>query len=150
MPNGEELDTNVEGGIETTTHIYVDGEREPLVRKVERTGVGVGGMRDSVEIFLRRASGCQHLLHTGSEAQGVCVSCQAVLCAKCAQQPESVCARCGNAVCGSCRRRVWLRAEDEDSVLCPRCARRWWLRELTVAGFIALFVFLVLAILLRH
>jgi hypothetical protein len=153
MPNGEEIDTDVQGAIETTTNIYldgVDGEDAPLVRKVERTGVGIGGMADSTEIFLRRASGCDHVVHTGAEVGGVCAGpgCQRVLCTKCAQEPRNLCAVCLRPVCGSCQRRIWLRADD--SVLCPRCARRWWFRELAVAGFIALLVFSVLAVFLRH
>ena len=71
-----EIESIVPGAMETRTRIYLDGPDSelPLVDKTDRTNVGIGGMTESVDISLRRATGCQHVLHTGAEIGAVCAN----------------------------------------------------------------------------
>ena len=153
MIDGEIIQGNVEdaeevtGQIETRTRIFVDSagvDDTPVIDKVERTGLGVGGMTETVDIRITTA-GCRHLLHMGSEAGGVCANpqCRRILCKDCSKQ-ESMCSGCGMLVCGSCQRRIWLQAND--TVLCPLCARKWWHREMTIAAVVCLIAYILLGV----
>ncbi len=151
-PANNDIDDELAGGMETRTRIYLSGidrNMGPLVDKVENTTIGMGGMTESVEIFLRQAAGCNHILHVGAEVGAVCANpgCHAVLYVKCAADKDSICDKCGKPVCGSCQKEIWLRSED--TIQCPPCARRWWTKEIRRAVIVALLAFLFLVVLLR-
>jgi len=140
------------GTVETRTRVYLNGVGEdelPLVYKREATELGPTGLIESVDIRLREANACQHVVHTGAEVGGSCSnpSCRRLLCAECAREKENQC-ECGRLVCGSCRRTVWSRGEER--ILCPSCARRWWFREATLAALVAILAFLGIAFLVPH
>jgi len=147
----QELDvTRGIGGMEERTRIYLEGadsENLPLVDKTEYTDIGLGGMEESVDIRLRRAGGCFHVIHAGSEIGATCAGCGGVMCLKCSAREGNLCAECKRPVCGSCQRRIWFRSDD--SILCPACAHRWWLKELLLAGAAAVLVLLFFVMLFR-
>jgi len=110
---------------------------QPLIDRVERTGLGRTGFSESTRIHLTIATGCQHVLHTGSEVGGLCADgCGRMLCTYCATQKENLCGICGRPVAGPCRRHLWL--VPHLGMVCRRCRRHWWAQELLVTSTILL------------
>jgi hypothetical protein len=123
--------SDVAGAIETRTFISLDGQfrsepGEPLVNKTEST-TAEDGLTESISIKLKTASGCGHVLHTGSEAGLRCVSCSRlgkeplILCSECAKNADNICFVCNSVCCYRCRRE--RRIESEDRLVCLACVR---------------------------
>jgi len=149
MTNGALNEEDVQGQMETRTRIFIRGmEEEALIDRAERTGLGTGGMSETVDIRLTRANACNHLIHTGSEAGAVCVGCHGILCSTCASDEFNMCcSKCGKVVCGSCQRRTWLR--ENDQILCPGCAWRVRFGGLVTAVVITAVVYFIVVIVFR-
>jgi len=120
-----------EGTMETRTVIYIDGQYsgqadEPLVNKVETTSAE-DGLIETTEIKLKTASGCGHVLHTGSEAGDACLSCRRlnqeplIFCNECAKNPDNLCYVCNSICCWKCRDE--RRVDGEMRVVCKACIR---------------------------
>jgi hypothetical protein len=123
--------TDVAGAIETRTIISLDGQfngepGEPIVNKTEST-TAEDGLVEKVDIKLKTASGCGHVLHTGNEAGLRCVSCgrsmkePLILCSECAKNPDNICLVCNSACCWKCRRE--RRIDGENRLVCLACVR---------------------------
>lgn len=121
------------GDSETRTLVYLDGQfkgqsDEPLVNKVETTSTEEDSLVETTEIRLKTASGCGHVLHTGSEAGIACLSCQRrgdeplILCAECAKSSENICYICNAASCYRCRRERRF-IDGENRVVCRACIK---------------------------
>jgi hypothetical protein len=125
---------------ETRTEVVVTGDGavgQPLINKVETTGMGPNGLQELIRINLTAAPGCQHILHTGAEVGGICsCGCGRLLCTACAS--KNLCVECRRPVAGSCQRRSALSPANE--ILCPHCSRRRWTLESSFAAFIAVLV----------
>jgi hypothetical protein len=146
----EDRQATAGGQMETRTRVILDGPGQigrPVVDRIETTGLGEGGMVESVEIRLTHAD-CGHVMHTGSELGSACADlCGRLLCANCASKPENLCHSCRRPVAGFCQIRPWLAGDGQ--VFCQRCWRRWWMRELAVAGAIGIGVLALVSFLLR-
>jgi len=119
------------GAIETRTIISLDGQfkgepGEPLVNKTEST-TAEEGLVESINIKLKTASGCGHVLHTGNEAGLRCVSCgrldkePLILCSECAKNADNICFVCNSVCCYLCRRK--RRIDGEDRLVCLACVK---------------------------
>jgi len=119
---------------EARTFIYLDGQfkgqsDELLVNKVETTSTEEDSLVETTEIRYKTASGCGHVLHTGSEAGVACLSCQRlgeeeplILCAECAKDSGNICYFCNAPVCYRCRReRPFI--DGENRVVCKACIK---------------------------
>ena len=123
--------TDAAGAIETRTIISLDGQfrgepGEPIVNKTEST-TAEDGLIESVDIKLKTASGCGHVLHTGNEAGLRCVSCcrlrkePLILCSECAKNPDNICFVCNSVCCWKCRRE--RRIDGENRLVCLACVK---------------------------
>ena len=123
--------SDVAGAIETRTIISLDGQfkgepGEPIVNKTEST-TAEDGLIESVDIKLKTASGCGHVLHTGNEAGLRCVSCcrlrkePLILCSECAKNPDTICFVCNSVCCWKCRRE--RRIDGENRLVCLACVK---------------------------
>jgi len=123
--------SDVAGAIETRTIISLAGQfkgavGEPLVNKTEST-TAEKGLVETVNIKLKTASGCGHVLHTGNEAGLRCVSCSRlgkeplILCSECAKNADNVCFVCNSVCCYLCRRE--RRIDSEDRLVCLACVK---------------------------
>jgi len=118
---------------EVRTFIYLDGQfkgqrDELLVNKVETTSTEEDSLVETTEIRFKTASGCGHVLHTGSEAGVACLSCQRrgdeplILCIECAKDSENICYICNAATCYRCRRERRF-IDGENRVVCKACIK---------------------------
>ena len=123
--------SDVAGTIETRTIISLEGQfkgepGEPLVNKTEST-TAEEGLLESVNIKLKTASGCGHVLHTGNEAGLRCVSCSRlgkeplILCSECAKNADNICFVCNSVCCYRCRKE--RRIDSEARLVCLACVR---------------------------
>lgn len=125
--NGGDIEDTSEG-LETRTLIFLDGQfkgqpDELLVNKIETTG-----LEERIEIRLKTATACGHVLHTGSEAGLRCVSCSRlgkkdplIFCSECAKNPENICFICNSVCCYLCRRQ--RRIDSENRLVCLACVK---------------------------
>jgi hypothetical protein len=118
---------------EVRTFIYLDGQfkgqrDELLVNKIETTSTEEDSLVETTEIRLKTASGCGHVLHTGSETGIACMSCRRcgdeplILCIECAKDDGNICYICNAAACYKCRRqRPFI--DGENRVVCKACIK---------------------------
>jgi len=105
--------------IQDTFHLFVEGGPGPLVDRTER-GMDVAGIGRSVEVRVREAEGCGHMIRRLEDLGARCPNDGRLICARCAQ---TGCAWCGRPFCSLCQIRPhgW----EEDGYLCADCARVW-------------------------
>jgi hypothetical protein len=134
-------DAAPEARTETRTQVVVTGPGavgQPLVDRVETTGVGGAGVEELVRINLTAAPGCNHVLHTGAEVGAVCAcGCDRLLCTACATRPENLCSSCRRPVAGPCQIRSIL--DPTGTMRCWTCWQRQWASKISWAMLAALF-----------
>ena len=111
--------------METRTQVSVQGPGElgqPLVDRIETTGLGGNGLGETVEVRLTYAQGCGHVLHVGAEAGARCADCELLICASCAAKEENLCRTCRRPVAGPCQQRPL--SAPEGTVQCRECRSR--------------------------
>lgn len=133
-------DQNENEGLETRTQIFLQGvarHGEPIVDKIERTGLSEGGLREDIIIRLKYASGCHHTLHTAQETGAVCGCCyENLLCAECSKNEANICSLCKRVTCGSCQRESKI--DGEKKMVCISCRRTlFWRGLLNVVKWMA-------------
>jgi hypothetical protein len=112
--------------METRTQVSVQGPGalgQPLVDRIETTGLGGNGLGETVEVRLTYAPGCHHILHVGAEAGAFCADgCGRLICASCAAKAENLCMTCRRPVAGPCQQRPL--SAPEGTVQCRECRSR--------------------------
>jgi hypothetical protein len=111
--------------METRTQVSVQGPGamgQPLVDRIETTGLGGNGLGETVEVRLTYAQGCGHVLHVGAEAGARCADCELLICASCAAKEENLCRTCRRPVAGPCQQRPL--SAPAGTMQCRECRSR--------------------------
>ena len=128
--------------METRTRVILDGSSQlgqPVVDRIETTGLDGGRMVESVEIRLTHAA-CGHVIHTGSEL-GSASPDGLLLCSVCAANPENICRTCRRPVAGPRQQRSWF--GPEGTIQCRECRNRERVKDLFIVAVVVVAVILV-------